>query len=172
MADLLRARGSKSDDRPGHHRWSHSPHPKCCKGSSWNKLLGLIFNNKTVYNSIQQHIYIYKTIINPIKAYKGPMPHVWCFFPTWKSYLSAGLPWVSLVWWLFPAASHRLASSEASHRHPDWRLKYPSWNTHFLRHWGIMLPIFGGKIATKYVKRVKRENIRTAGDDQQNSFDL
>jgi hypothetical protein len=35
-----------------------------------------------------------------------------------------------------------------------------------------MLPIFGGKIATKYVKRVKRENIRTAGDDQQNSFDL
>ena len=71
MADLLRARGSKSDDRPGHHRWSHSPHPKCCKGSSWNKLLGLIFNNKTAYNSIQQHIniYIYITIINPCRPY-------------------------------------------------------------------------------------------------------
>ena len=44
MADLLRAPGSKSDDRPGHVWWCHSPHPKCCKDSSWNKLLRLIFN--------------------------------------------------------------------------------------------------------------------------------
>ena len=49
--------------------------------------------------------------------------------------------------------------------HHETRIKSPSLGHHATDFWWE-------NIATQYVKRVKRENIRTAGDDQQNSFDL